>query len=574
MSSVSSVQLGVEIPYGDPHALSVSLPTWQDNVAWVSGNEGMFNLMSTGYPRFFVHRMILQLADIILQKTNVTGRLSHLFPTAYAAHEEVAYLKRYAPTHAADFDVKVAIVPLDDASRTLAGRESLEVYAVTFPLSLKKLGKSFWQHVGVGITSRYAEICLANINHPDARFDSLTHFPYPIKPVVVLHPEVVLVTQTLQARIASLAFSGKSPEAGHEPNLLARTNGHDKNKPVDSDVFLYPSGMSSIWHAHQLIMALKPGLKFVSFGFPYTDTIKVLEKWGPGCIFYGQHPDDNLLELEAFLKTTQTRIAALFCECPSNPLLQSPNLPILRELADKYDFLIVIDDTIGTFVNVNVLQYVDIVTTSLSKLFSGRANVLGGSMVLNPDFKYYSALKSLLASSYRNDFFLPDLIQMEENSRDFETRVHAVDTNTQAVCHYLRTHSLSHNPSPSCPLAIKNVFYPEWITRENYDLSRRPGHTNNFGHLFSLTFVSLEASQAFYDALQCAKGPSLGTNFTLCCPYTLLAHWWEREWAAEFGVEEGIVKVSVGMESVDVLTKWFEDAVRAAESTVDTDIAV
>lgn len=119
-------------------------------------------------------------------------------------------------------------------------------------------------------------------------------------------------------------------------------------------------------------------LELISASFPYTDTVKILEKWGPGCKFYGNHPDLNLSEFEAFLRSSTTGIAALFCECPSNPLLQSPNLPRLRELATEFDFLIVIDETIGTFVNVDVLRYVDIVTTSLSKMFSGKADVLGG----------------------------------------------------------------------------------------------------------------------------------------------------------------------------------------------------
>jgi len=57
----------------------------------------------------------------------------------------------------------------------------------------------------------------------------------------------------------------------------------------------------------------------------------------------------------------------LFTEFPSNPLLRSADLPRLRSLADKYDFLIVIDETIGNFVNVEVLPYADIVVSSLSK---------------------------------------------------------------------------------------------------------------------------------------------------------------------------------------------------------------
>jgi cystathionine gamma-synthase len=71
-------------------------------------------------------------------------------------------------------------------------------------------------------------------------------------------------------------------------------------------------------------------------------------------------------------------ITALFTEFPTNPLLNSVNLHRLRELADEFGFAIVVDDTIGNFVNVHVLPWADIVVSSLSKLFSGAANVMGG----------------------------------------------------------------------------------------------------------------------------------------------------------------------------------------------------
>ena len=68
----------------------------------------------------------------------------------------------------------------------------------------------------------------------------------------------------------------------------------------------------------------------------------------------------------------------LTTEIPSNPLLRTADLPRLRQLADKYDFLLMVDETIGNFVNVEVLPYADIVVSSLSKIFSGDANVMGG----------------------------------------------------------------------------------------------------------------------------------------------------------------------------------------------------
>ena len=68
----------------------------------------------------------------------------------------------------------------------------------------------------------------------------------------------------------------------------------------------------------------------------------------------------------------------MFTEFPGNPLLKSPDLRRIRELADKYDFVVVIDETVGNFLNVNVLPYADVVVSSLTKVFSGDSNVMGG----------------------------------------------------------------------------------------------------------------------------------------------------------------------------------------------------
>lgn len=125
------------------------------------------------------------------------------------------------------------------------------------------------------------------------------------------------------------------------------------------------------------------------YRFPYTDTLKILQKWGPGCHFFGTGLDSDIDELEKVLEEEVARnpntppILALITEFPSNPLLRSANLPRLRALADRYDFLIIIDETIGNVVNVEVLPYADIVVSSLSKIFSGVANVMGGRYVPN-----------------------------------------------------------------------------------------------------------------------------------------------------------------------------------------------
>ena len=129
------------------------------------------------------------------------------------------------------------------------------------------------------------------------------------------------------------------------------------------------------------------------YSFPYVDTLKVLEKWGPGAHFFGHGSDADIDALERLLaspddprdllpngnhQSPSSSILALFCEFPSNPLLRSPNLKRLRALADEHNFLIVVDETVGSFVNVHVLPDVDMIATSLTKIFSGDTNVMGG----------------------------------------------------------------------------------------------------------------------------------------------------------------------------------------------------
>jgi len=142
----------------------------------------------------------------------------------------------------------------------------------------------------------------------------------------------------------------------------------------------------------RLEQSLLYSLLTCSHSFPYTDTLKVLQKWGPGCHFLGHGLDSDLDELEAILQTERARdpttppALALFTEFPSNPLLRSANLPRLRQLADKYDFLIIIDETIGNIVNVEVFPYADAVVSSLSKVFCGYANAMGGRCDLSIRF--------------------------------------------------------------------------------------------------------------------------------------------------------------------------------------------
>jgi cystathionine gamma-synthase len=192
------------------------------------------------------------------------------------------------------------------------------------------------------------------------------------------------------------------------------------------------------------------------------------------------------------------------------------------------------------------------------------------SLVLSPISKHYQDLKATLESIYEDSYFPEDAIYMERNSRDFRHRIATINDNAYDLTEMLVGRSLM-NPSGEKNTVLKHVYYPRYMSPENYSVAQRLPTTGKggFGGLFSLTFTTLEASRTFFDALECDKGPSLGTNFTLACPYTLLAHYLELDWASEFGVEAGLVRVSVGLEEIEGLKAAFNRALDAAQRTAE-----
>ncbi len=50
--------MGLPVPPFTAHAISVSLPTWRDNVDYEEGNKRVVDAQVSGYPRFFIHLSI------------------------------------------------------------------------------------------------------------------------------------------------------------------------------------------------------------------------------------------------------------------------------------------------------------------------------------------------------------------------------------------------------------------------------------------------------------------------------------------------------------------------------------
>ena len=309
----------------------------------------------------------------------------------------------------------------------------------------------------------------------------------------------------------------------------------------EQEVWLFPSGMAAIAGVWRAIRRMDPDRPTAQFGFPYVDTLKIQQRFAPARHLF--FPRGDSADLETLKRQLlETPICALFCEVPTNPLLTRPDLPALRRLADQFGFYLVVDDTLSAIVNENVLPWADVCVTSLTKYFSGQGDVLAGSARLNDGLPTAVRLRSAIEAEFEELLCDADCAVLEANSRDVRERVLVINQTAEGLVNRLRQHPL-----------VDQVYYPE-------PSDRAVGR----GGLFSLLLRDApRTTPQVFDHLRLCKGPNLGTRFTLCCPYTILAHYTELETVEQAGVSRWLLRVSVGLEPLDELWNRFREAFEA-----------
>jgi cystathionine gamma-synthase len=214
--------------------------------------------------------------------------------------------------------------------------------------------------------------------------------------------------------------------------------------------------------------------------------------------------------------------------------------------------LFVIDETIGSFVNVDCLHACDAAMTSLTKYVSGVGDVIAGSLVVNPESPRYGEMREYLSKHHEPLLWGGDADALAENARDYPERMARMNDHAAQLAEHLKAHP-----------AVESVMYPKFAHADAYERLMKPG--GGYGGLLSLVTKDGErTAPRFYDALRVSKGPSLGTNYSLACPFTLLAHYNELDWAESLGVSRWLVRVSVGLEPADDLIARFDEALSSA----------
>lgn len=112
--------------------------------------------------------------------------------------------------------------------------------------------------------------------------------------------------------------------------------------------------------------------------------------------------------------------------------------------------------------------------------------------------------------------------------------------NAELVANYLSEHP-----------AVGRVWHPKFVTPHEYLSVRKDD--GGYGGMVTFTLKQPRKMPRVYSALELCKGPSLGTDFTLASPYTMLAHYFELDWAEACGVSPNLLRLSVGVEDGGVI---------------------
>ena len=354
------------------------------------------------------------------------------------------------------------------------------------------------------------------------------------------HTGMIVSTRQAEAALSGQGVEGDPTAARALTEELAGFYDCDPG-----DVFLTPTGMAAQYEALQALLVRAPGLPTVQLGFPYVDTLKLQQKLGAGGVLL--HDLDTIVpDLERLL--SQKRLAGCFGEIPGNPLLGSADLGLITPILRRHGVPLVADDVVATPFNVDLSAHADLIATSLTKFIAGTGDVMGGALICNPRSPFYEELKAAVVSLHEDLLWGGDAWVLKERVAGFPERMERHNAGGLWIAEQLRQHP-----------GVERVWYPKWEFAQAYERVRKPG--GGWGAL--ITFLPRDAtrrSELIFDRLEICKGPSLGTVFSLACPFTLLAHYTELDWAESCGVSRHLIRVSIGLEDPVELWQRFERA--------------
>ena len=310
----------------------------------------------------------------------------------------------------------------------------------------------------------------------------------------------------------------------------------------------FASGLAAV---NALCDRLSPGDHVVAANDLYGGTFrifsKVFERFGMEFTFV------DATDLDSVRAAMRDRTRYVYLETPSNPLLSICDIPACVEIARSKGALTVVDNTFATPYLQQPLELgADLVLHSMTKYLGGHSDAVGGALVGNdPELQeelafYQNAVGGQLGPM---DSFL-----FLRGTKTLHVRMDRHCENAKRIAAELEAH-------PS----VERVFYPGLPSHPQHALAAR--QMKDSGGMISFELVGgLEAANAFACAVEVfTLAESLGGVESLVdVPCSMTHASIPREERMKAGLNDGLVRLSVGIENAEDLVQDLEQAIERA----------
>ena len=251
----------------------------------------------------------------------------------------------------------------------------------------------------------------------------------------------------------------------------------------------------------------------------------------------------DLSDLAALSAVVRPETKMIWVESPTNPLLKLADLEAIAAFGTERGILTVCDNTFATPMLQRPIELgFDLVVHSATKYIGGHSDVVGGVVVVGEDQDLIDRLTYLqnAIGAIAGPF---DAFLALRGVKTLALRMERHCSNARAVAEWLQS-------SPK----IAKVIYPGLKSHPQHDLACR--QMSDFGGMVTAVLVGgIDASRSFLERCQLfALAESLGGVESLIEHPGIMTHASvPPEKRAALGIDDGLVRLSVGVENVDDL---------------------
>ena len=251
---------------------------------------------------------------------------------------------------------------------------------------------------------------------------------------------------------------------------------------------------------------------------------------------------------ENYRSAIKSNTKLFWTETPSNPIVQITDLAAVGKIAKASGITTVTDNTFATPYNQRPLELgIDAVIHSATKYLGGHSDLTAGVLLGNADIVNTARQN---ASKLLGGNIAPQVAWLVlRGIKTLALRMERHNDNAFALANMLAKHP-----------KVDAVYYPGFESHINYDVAKK--QMRGFGGMIGLDVGTIDAGKALVNNLKlCTLATSLGGVETIIQHSASMTHATiPREDRIAAGVTDGLLRLSVGIESIDDLKADFNQA--------------